>query len=321
MSKGTKVQKTENSKEPQELSTKNKDKTKEEMDNDVQLKNEAIKSSFRTLIDSAVIIAVITGVLYIVSFFYLKGFYSYYGLIDIEIDLSIFRMLKICLGIIKSILPGILIYALQSLNIVLTKEKPTIGNFFFTLWIWISFNLLIEYAKYINHPVLRILCLIGAVLLVVVFLLFPIIFRLLPEKNKPRILSFLTRGKKLSLSYIYKILAILFSIYLIIDLIPKYGFNEAKVKKDYLYDSTNQRILIYQDNEKAVFLPKNEDDTFEKKYIIISSSELSEIVLEHFEKEIVFAPKIDYLEESPNMQDENLINLTTEIQMDQENIE
>ena len=164
MAKDTKIQKTESSKEPQELSTKNKDKTKEEMDNDVQLKNEAIKSSFRTLIDSAVIIAVITGVLYIVSFFYLKGFYSYYGLIDIEIDLSIFRMLKICFGILKSIFLGILIYALQSLNIVLTKEKPTIGNFFFTLWIWISFNLLIEYAKYINHPVLRILCLIGAFL-------------------------------------------------------------------------------------------------------------------------------------------------------------
>lgn len=311
MSKGTKVQKTESSKESQELSTKNKKKTKKEMDNNEQLKNEAIRSSFRALIDSAVIIAMITGIIYGVSFFYLRGFYSYYGLIDIEINLSIFRMLKICLGIIKSILPGILIYALQSLNIVLTKEKPTIGNFFFTLWIWISFNLLIEYAKYINHPVLRILCLIGAVLLVVVFLLFPIIFRLLPEKNKPRILSFSTRGKKLSLSYIYKILAILFSIYLIIDLIPKYGFNEAKVKKDYLYDSSNQRILIYQDNEKSIFLPKNKDDTFEKKYVIVSSSELSNIVFEHYEKEIVFDPKNDILRETPNLQDKQINNALT----------
>lgn len=292
MAKDTKIQKKESSKEPQELSTKNKDKTKEEMDNDVQLKNEAIKSSFRTLIDSAVIIAVITGVLYIVSFFYLKGFYSYYGLIDIEIDLSIFRMLKICFGILKSIFLGILIYALQSLNIVPTKEKPTIGNFFFTLWIWISFNLLIEYAKYINHPVLRILCLIGAFLLVVIFILLPVIFRLLPEKKKTRILSFFNKRKKMSLSYIYKILAILFSIYLIIDLIPKYGFNEARIKKDYLYDSSNQRILIYQDNEKAVFLPKNEDDTFEKKYIIVSSAELSDIILEHYEHEISFNHKV-----------------------------
>lgn len=293
MAKDTKIQKTESSKEPQELSTKNKDKTKEEMDNDVQLKNEAIKSSFRTLIDSAVIIAVITGVLYIVSFFYLKGFYSYYGLIDIEIDLSIFRMLKICFGILKSIFLGILIYALQSLNIVLTKEKPTIGNFFFTLWIWISFNLLIEYAKYINHPVLRILCLIGAFLLVVIFILLPVIFRLLPEKKKTRILSFFNKRKKMSLSYIYKILAILFSIYLIIDLIPKYGFNEAKVKKDYLYDSTNQRVLLYQDNEKSIFMPKTEDDTFEKKYIIISTSELSNIILEHYEHEISFTAEND----------------------------
>ena len=308
MSKGTKVQKTESSKESQELSTKNKKKTKKEMDNDVQLKNEAIKSSFRTLIDSAVIIAVITGILYIVSFFYLKGFYSYYGLIDIEIDLSIFRMLKICLGILKSIFLGILIYALQSLNIVLTKEKPTIGNFFFTLWIWISFNLLIEYAKYINHPVLRIFCLIGAFLLVVVFILLPVIFRLLPEKKKTRVLSFLTRGKKQTLSYIYKILAILFSIYLIIDLIPKYGFNEARIKKDYLYDSSNQRILIYQDNEKAVFLPKNEDDTFEKKYIIVSSAELSELVFEHYEKEVIFIPRNYDLEEAQNIQTEEVQN-------------
>lgn len=256
-------------------------------------KDEIVKNSFRSLIDSAVILAIITGVLYIVSFFYLNGFYSYYGLIDIEIDLSIFRMLKICLGIFKSIFFIIIIYALQSLNIALTKEKPTIENFFFILWIWISFNLLLEYSKYINNSVQRIFCLIGAVLLIVVFILLPIVFRLLSEKYKTRILSFLTRGKKVSISYLYKILAILFSIYLIIDLIPKYGFNEAKNKKDYLYDSTNQRVLIYQDNEKSVFIPKNEDDTFEKKYIIISNSELSEVILNHYKKDIIFSQNIE----------------------------
>lgn len=271
-------------------------------------KDEILKSSFRTLIDSAIILAIITGVLYVVSFFYLKGFYSYYGLVDIEIDLSIFRMLKICLGIFKSIFLGILIYALQSLNIALTKEKPTVENFFFTLWIWISFNLLIEYAKYIDHPILRILCIIGAGLLVVVFILFPIILNLLPEKIKTKIISFITIREKVTLSYIYKILAILFSIYLIIDLIPKYGFNEAKIKKDYLYDFTNQRVLIYQDNEKTVFLPMNEDDTFEKKYIIVRSAELSNIIFEHYEKEIVFGSRIDDLKEAQNIQTEEVQN-------------
>jgi hypothetical protein len=268
-----------------------KDSKLRDDDKNSALKDEKDKNSFRTLIDSAVITAIITSLLYIVSFFYFKGFYSYYGLIDIEIDLSIFRMLKICLGILKYIFLGILIYALQSLNLVQTKEKPTVKNFFSTLWIWISFNLLIEYAKYINHPVLRIFCLIGAGLLVVVFLLFPIIFRLLPEKKKTKILSFLTKGERSSLSYIYKILAILFSIYFIIDLIPKYGFNEAKIKKDYLYDSSNKRVLIYQDNEKSVFLPKNEDDTFEKKYLIVSSAELTNIILEHYEHEVSFNSK------------------------------
>ena len=63
---------------------------------------------------------------------------------------------------------------------------------------------------------------------------------------------------------------------------------QSKIKKDYLYDSTNQRVLIYQDNEKSIFIPKTEDDTFEKKYIIVSSAELSELVFEHYEKEISF---------------------------------
>ena len=64
-----------------------------------------------------------------------------------------------------------------------------------------------------------------------------------------------------------------------------------------MYDSTNQRVLIYQDNEKSIFIPKTEDDTFEKKYIMISSSELANIILEHYEHEISFTTENDISKE------------------------
>lgn len=319
LAKSTKTKKSENTKELQEIPTEKRKKikkevseTKERMNNAVQPKNETIKSPFRALFDSAVIIGIITGILYIVSFFYLKGFYNYYGLIDIEIDFSIYRILKTCLEIFKHIFLWIIIYSIQALNITRTKEKPTVENFIENIWIFLLSLFFIEKSTYSENSILRVLYAIGSFLIMFFYILVPVIFTLLPDKVKGKIPFVITKKTRFSLSYIYKIIAFLGSLYLIIDFIPNYGFNEARTKKDYLYDSKNQRILIYQDNEKSVFLPKNEDNTFEKKYIIVSSAELSELIFEHYENEVMFVPKIDNLEENQNMQDEEINNLLTE---------
>lgn len=278
---------------------------KEKESENIKSKEAIIKNSFCSLIDSAVIIAIITGVLYIVSFFYLKGFYNYYGLIDIEIDFSIFRILKTCLEIFKHIFLWIIIYSVQSLNITITKEKPTVENFITNIWILLLSLFFIEKSTYSDNSSLHILYAICSFLIIFLFILVPIVFRLLPNKAKERMPFVITKKTSFSLSYIYKIIAFLGSLYLIIDFIPNYGFNEAKYKKDYLYDSANKRILIYQDNEKSIFLQKNSDDTFRKNYIIISTSELSNIILEHYEKEISFSQEIETSKTNENQ--ENLL--------------
>ena len=107
-----------------------------------------IKNTFHTLIDSAVIIALATALLYIVSFFYLKGFYSYYALVDIEIDFSIFKILKTSLEIFKSLFLLLIIYSLQAVNTSRMHKNPTLNVFFTSLWILLLVQLFIKLAIY-----------------------------------------------------------------------------------------------------------------------------------------------------------------------------
>ena len=252
-----------------------------------------IKNTFHTLIDSAVIIALATALLYIVSFFYLKGFYSYYALVDIEIDFSIFKILKTSLEIFKSLFLLLIIYSLQAVNTSRMHKNPTLNVFFTSLWILLLVQLFIKLAIYSDKRFYHISYIILAFTLLGLFFIVNILLNFLPESKKEKISNFLNKGDKFSLSFLYKIILYLGLIYLIINFIPEYGYNEARTKKDYLYDAQNQRVLIYQDNEKSIFLPKTENDTFVRQYIIISTSELSNIILEHYEHEISFTAEND----------------------------
>ena len=279
--------------------------------------NEIARNVFRTLTDSAIIISIITALLYFVSFFYLKGFYSYYGLIDIEIDFSIFRILKTCLDIFQKVFPWILIYSFLALGIAKIQKNSSISNFFITLWMFLLFLIFVRTARYSTDNTLHIAYTILAFALIGLFIIAHVMINLLPDKITDKVSNYLNSKSKDSLYYVYKVIIILNSLMIITNFIPNYGFNEAKNKKDYLYDSTNQRVLIYQDNEKSVFIPKSEDDTFEKKYMIVSSAELSELVFEHYEKEVVFAPKRYNFEETPNIQDKEMNNSLTEDSIEQ----
>lgn len=277
------------------------EKRKEEV-NEISLSNntssnEMIRNVFRTLTDSAIIISIITALLYFVSFFYLKGFYSYYGLIDIEIDFSIFRILKTCLGIFQKVFPWILIYSFLALGIAKTQKNSSISNFFITLWMFLLFLIFVRTARYSTDNTLHIAYTILAFALIGLFIIAYVMINLLPDKITDKVSNLFNNKTETSLHFVYKILIILNSLMIITNFIPKYGFNEAKIKKDYLYDSTNQRVLIYQDNEKSIFLPKTENDTFVKQYIIISTSELSNIILEHYEHEISFTAENDISKE------------------------
>ncbi len=251
--------------------------------------NEIARNVFRTLTDSAIIISIITALLYFVSFFYLKGFYSYYGLIDIEIDFSIFRILRTCLEIFQSLFSWVVIFSLISLCMTALQNNPDFRSFFNNLWIFLLFSIFIKTSRYTSDTILHVFYNVLAFLLIGLVILAYIAINILPDKTTKKVSSFLNRkNNKNSLHYIYRVIVFLNSLLIITNFIPNYGFNEAKIKKDYLYDSTNQRVLIYQDNEKSVFLRKNADDTFEKKYILVSSAELSNIILEHYDHEISF---------------------------------
>ncbi|MBO4859049.1 MAG: hypothetical protein J5527_11110 [Treponema sp.] len=120
------------------------------------------------------------------------------------------------------------------------------------------------------------------------FIIILIVIKLLPEKSKDKLSAVFDKEEKLPLSYIYKIVFFLNSLLVIVNFIPKYGFNDAKIKNDYLYDSQNERVLIYQDSDKSIFMPRSANGSFEKKYIIVPSDEMLNISLEHYNQTIQF---------------------------------
>lgn len=267
---------------------KSKEESKKKEDNST---NERTKTIIPNFLDSAVIIAIITGILYLISFFYLKGFFSYYGLTDVEIDFSLFRVLKVCLEILQPLLCWILVYSVLALVLVKMQNNPSINTFFYTLWVFMLSLLFLRTSLYETKKLMSIFYLVLGIALIAFLVLGFIINNCLPDKYKEIILNFVEIKENKVFIYIYKILCFLGAIITIVSFIPKYGYNEAKIKNDYLFDSQNQRILIYQDNEKSVFLPKKENGNFEKKYIIVSTSDLSNILLEHYEQTIQFENK------------------------------
>lgn len=246
------------------------------------------KNIFQSIIDGAILISIITGVIYLISFLYIKGFYNYYGLFDIEFDFSLFRVLKIFIEMIQPLLSWILIYGLLSIIINKALGNSDYKSILNILWFYILCLMFGRLARFSSTKGNRLYYTILFIALTVLFVICVIVVQFMSDKIKNKLSDSISRLENNNFYTYYKILYFLGAIYIIISFVPKYGFNEAKTKKDYLYDFQNNRILIYQDNTKSVFLPKLEDESFEKKYIFINTSDLSDIVFGHYEKEVVF---------------------------------
>lgn len=266
------------------------------------------KKVISTFLDSAIILAISSCIIYIVAFLFLKGFYSFYGLTDIEINMSLFNVLKISMSIVHPLISWFISFFLISIAMAKISKNPNLQTVLSIVGIYMLCMMFISLSRYTtNKWEHNIYIALYWVITISMALIQPLLM-ILPDKITSKIYDYLEKRQKQPLFYLYKIFIIICSISFILSFIPQYGFNEAKIKKDYLYDFTNQRVLIYQDNEKTVFLPKNEDDTFEKKYIIVSSAELSELIFEHYEKEVVFIPRNDDFEETQNEQTEEVQN-------------
>lgn len=241
-----------------------------------------------TLLDSGIILAITTSVIYIVAFLYLKGFYNFYGLHDIEIDMSLFKVIKISMDIIRPLISWIVSFFFISLTMAKLTKNPNPGTVLSILWIYMLCMMFIRLSRYTTIKWEHNLYIGLYWFVTIVMALIQPLLLLLPEKITSKISNHFEKRSKEPLYGAYKIFIMVCSISFVLSFIPKYGFYEATTKKDYLYDFQNNRVLIYQDDEKTIFLPKLEDESFEKKYIFVNTSDLSDVVFKHYEKEVVF---------------------------------
>lgn len=253
-----------------------------ELDN----KTKTQKSFLTSLFDGAIIVAVVTSVMYLISYLYLKGFYSYYGLIDLEINFTLFRVLKTCIEILISLLNWVVIYLVISIPLakVLNDENE---NFVWTiLFFWLICLIFIRTAVYSKERSQKIFNFSIPLIMIIIFVIFYIWYSRLPE-DKTKDLQKNIEEIKFFKSIPWKVLGFLCWGLTIINFVPKYGYKQAEKKSDYLIDIENQRILIYNDTEKSIFL-KNNIDNFEYKYMVVNNSDLSKVNFEHYNKQIIF---------------------------------
>lgn len=257
----------------------------EELEN----KQPTIKSFINTLFDSAIVVAVVTSVMYLISYLYLKGFYSYYGLIDLEIDFTLFRVLKTCIEIFISLLGWIIIYLIISIPLAKCINNDN-ENFVWTvLFFWMICLLFIRTAIYTKEIKLKTFYLALPIIMIIILIGFLIYSsKLSDEKTKK--LNETIEKLYIFKSIPFKVLGYLCWISIFVNFVPKYGYQQAQIKSDYLIDVENQRILIYNDSEKSIFL-QNNNNNCEYKYIIINNSDLSQISFEHYNNKIIFQDK------------------------------
>lgn len=151
-----------------------------ELDN----KTKTQKSFIISLFDGAIIVAVVTSVIYLISYLYLKGFYSYYGLIDLEINFTLFRVLKTCIEILISLLNWVVIYLVISIPLakVLNDENE---NFVWTiLFFWLICLIFIRTAVYSKERSQKIFNFSIPLIMIIIFVVFYIWYSKLPGPTK-----------------------------------------------------------------------------------------------------------------------------------------
>ncbi len=235
-------------------------------------KSENVK---KIVLDSTITIAIVTGLIYVFSFIYLKGFLSYYKIpTDYNIEWSLFLLTRNILSLGKYF-TGIIIKALISGFLILFFIKKNV------LQLWLFFvSLLISaflfgiLASFINNvKVSQLLKIIGYAIIIFQYLglikLFIFQFKK-TEKDWDKISNFL-ESPTTKISFV----GLLVSLLVILSFcVSKIGFYDAKNKNEYLFYESKSSVLIIQDDSKSIFLKINEQGESEDIFFTTSDKEI-----------------------------------------------
>ena len=236
------------------------------------------------IFDSAIVIGFVTTILYLFTYIYLDSFYGYYGINDINIPVSLDILVKIISELFFANLKTILIAIVETMALIsifnyiqanLTIKE--VGSIIFNALYISTVSCL---TSNINEGLLKYIHTISSFVGVYLFIpLVALVILLRRYFHETRILP-----RVIKATHFFVIFSL---IGLLAYGVQEYAFCKAYIKSDYLYDEASNLVLIYQDDQKSIFIPCT--PKLEKKYIWKNNDELSGIKLSHYKGRITFS--------------------------------
>ena len=244
--------------------------------------NQELDGLRNLLFDSAIVIAFISMILYLFSYIYINSYYGYYGITDIDIPISVTILIKIVSELFLSKLKIILIAFFETIiiigffNIIRANLniKESVKVVFYSMYVTIFYTLTMDMSLNVPTFVVKGLRYLfyGYVLIA------PIIIFINRYFHNTRCVS--KDSKVVHFFVVFSFIGLLgYGI-------QEYAFNKAHNKRDYLYDKETGMVLIYQDEQKSIFLPISEAN--KGKYEWRNNEDLSKLELVHYYGQIKF---------------------------------
>ena len=234
------------------------------------------------LFDSAIVISLISMILYLFSYIYINSYYGYYGINDIDIPVSVTILIKVISELFLSNLTIVLLAFLETIGIIgffnLIRAnlniKESIKVVFYSIYLTIFYTL----TKDMPFGILKFISQVLRFFFNFYVVIAPIVIFINRYFHNTRFVS--KDSKVVHFFVVFSFIGLLgYGI-------EEYAYNKAYNKNDYLYDKETKMVLIYQDEQKSIFFPISEDN--ERKYDWRNNEDLSDMELVHYYGKITF---------------------------------
>ncbi|MBA4347639.1 MAG: hypothetical protein C0413_02170 [Clostridiales bacterium] len=256
-----------------------------------------MSKNFKTLFDSAVLIALFTAFAYMSAFYYWNGYLKFYGLTTTIISISVGNIL----ATLNGMMPFIGICMVGSLFIVMffsrfsaaLKERTFAILIIFTFFCFISMNVLYELEKDAMYYIS-----IGIIIIVIwlFMLIFPFInyketkgyknkfikqLRMMDETLQWAIEIEKNRGQMFWRRPItFTIIILILSAFVIARAtMSEFGAKDASDKDNYLVcPKYNNSVVIYQNDTTCILMKQLSDHQLARVYQFVDPTELGELI-------------------------------------------
>lgn len=246
------------------------------------------------LLESSIIIAIITALMYIMGIAYYDGFYSFYEISGFKYDISIQDMVNIMKLVVFHIFSYVSIcYSILFLIMLFFKINKHLIHLVILTVIFGVFALM-------SAPYTRWAAIWVIIPIILHWFIYGIAIIYFKEGktifDEDLTNMFINVSKtnpefNIVIQKVLSVFLIIFVVYFVsstmYSICYAIGEHQAELKDNYMItDNYNNYILIYQDNDKYIFMPLKDESTLSRKYIYIQTGNVDNLILTPYNQKL-----------------------------------